>query len=270
MTQIYANGKIVAEEAAHISVTDRSYLFGEGLFESFRSVEGKIPLLTEHIKRLTWSATFLNISFPDDVNFQKICDDLLTANQLKNARFRIVLSQTESGAQNLTVFCRPLDGMKNTYKLKTIKNFVSDPLPLVVMKTTSYLTKILARAEAKEAGFDDGILANTRGHVTETTTGNIFWVDANGSLKTAAESGGLLRGVTKQEILRLLQGHKLNCHEASITPTELSNAREVFITNSVIGIQPVSVIDKRQIGDGDIGSITAMIRDLWNQKLKEM
>lgn len=279
MSFIYLNGTIVSDDDAKISVHDRSYLFAEGLFESFRSYNGIALFLTEHLKRLEWSATFLNISFPADVDFASICDELLKKNNLKEARFKIVLSQVtppsadavgENVSSNLVIFCTPLEAGSATYKLKVIKNYVNDALPLSTMKTTNYLVKTMARFEAKDSGFDDGILLNSKGLVTEATTGNLFWVDDKGILNTVAEAHGLLRGVTKQELFKLIKDKKLTLRENQVTPTELSNSREVFLTNSVVGIKPVTQIDSRQISGGEMGSVTAMLKDLWEKKLKEM
>lgn len=279
MPFLYLNGDIVPEAGAKISVLDRSYLYGEGLFESFRSYDGLVLFLAEHLKRLEWSATFLNIPFPAEVDFADVCDKLLKKNNLKDARFKIVLSQAappkamdESAANvpNLVIFCAPLEPGPLSYKLKVIKNYINDALPLSAMKTTNYLVKVMARFEAKDAGFDDGVLLNTKGLVTEATTGNLFWVDDKGALNTVAEAHGLLRGVTKQELIKLIKDKNLTVRENQITPAELSSAREVFLTNSVVGIKPVTLIDARQISGGEAGSVTLMLKDLWEKKIKEM
>lgn len=303
MTIIYLNGTYTEDAQAQISVFDRSYLFGEGLFETFISSDGKIPFLTDHLNRLEWSCTHLSLAFPSEINFFEICQELLKKNNLKNARFKIVLSRTgiapssqikikkESTAlsehranqnsldasnsdftQNCVVFCEPHDDKKvpAAYHLKTIKNWANDSLPLAALKSTNNLTKLLARSEAHDAGFDDGILINTKDQVTETTTANIFWVDKNGLLWTVLSDQGLLDGITKKNLLKFMKDKQLKIKEGMITSQDLSNQREVFVTNSVIGIRPVSQIDQRQISGGEIGPITEMLRDLWQTKLMEL
>jgi branched-subunit amino acid aminotransferase/4-amino-4-deoxychorismate lyase len=267
MTMIYLNDTFVEDTQAKISVHDRSFLFGEGLFETFVSMDGKIPFLKDHLNRLEWSCTHLGFSLPEKINFSEICQELLKKNNFKNSRFKIVLS-----SQNCVVFCEPHDDKEipPTYRLKIIKNRANDALPLSALKTTNYLTKISARADAKEAGFDDGILSNAKGQATETTTGNIFWVDKNGLLFTIMSECGLLDGITKKNLLKLFQEKGLKIKESMITAEELSNQREVFVTNSVIGIKPVVQIDKRQISGGEAGPITAMIQDLWKTYLKDL
>lgn len=302
MTMIYLNGAFVEDTQAQISVYDRSYLFGEGLFETFISKDEKIPFLTDHLNRLEWSCTHLSFQFPTEINFSEICQELLKKNDLKNARFKILLSRTgiapssqikvkvESTAlsehranqnsidasnavftQNCVVFCEPHDENKipATYHLKIIKNMHNDALPLAAIKSTNYLTKLLARSEAHDSGFDDGILTNSKGQVTETTTANIFWIDKDGALWTIMSDQGLLGGITKKNLITLIKDKGLKIRDGVITPLELSSQREVFVTNSVIGIKPVSQIDQRQISGGEAGPVTEMLQDLWKNHLVE-
>lgn len=281
MSFVYVNAELIPAAQAKISVFDRSYLFGEGLFESFRSFDGRIPFLQDHVERLKWAATFLEIAFPK-VDFKRVCQLLLEKNGLKDARFKILLSrQLKSAADpkdksqvqtNITIFCEPFltSRIPATYRLKTIHNMLNDSLPLVALKTTNYLAKTQARHQAREAGFDDGILLNSKGHVTECTTANIFWVDENGLLWTIPQAEGCLDGVMKKRLSQLLKENKLVLKEKGITSAGLSSAREVFVTNSVIGIRPVTKIDNRQISGGETGPVTQMLMDLWETALKAL
>lgn len=283
MSVCYINGDYVAAAEAKISVFDRSYLFGEGLFESFRSYQGQLPFLQEHLQRLEWSSTFLNLPFPSDLDFADICKNLLKKNGLEEARFKLVLSrqgqsmlpQSEQelgdGKTNVTLFCELLDPEKTpqSYRLKTITNYTNDALPLSSMKTTNYLVKTMARFEALDAGFNDGILINSHGHAVETTTANLFWIDKDSTLWTVMEDQGLIPGTMKAKLLKLAQEHKITIKQGVITPKDLSHSKEIFITNCVVGVMPVTAINDRQISGGEIGSITAMIRDLWLKNLKD-
>jgi len=138
------------------------------------------------------------------------------------------------------------------------------------MKTTNYLAKLRGKFEALDAGFDDGVLLNSQGNVTETCTANIFWVDKDAKLWTVLDEQGLLSGVMKKQLIDLLKEKEIHIQEGLITAKELSSAREIFITNSVIGIKPVMAIDDRQISGGDTGDITLMIMELWKGRIEEM
>ncbi|OVE82022.1 hypothetical protein BVY03_01875 [bacterium K02(2017)] len=288
MSIIYNNGDYQSDQQAKVSIYDRSFLFGEGLFESFRSFDGQIPFLKDHLNRLEWSSTFLNMEFPDDLDFSKILQNLLTQNEIKEARFKIVLSRVGLSCLDMTIdptskldaplktniliYCFPLS--KNlpqaTYKLKTIKNFTNDSLPISTIKSTNYLVKSMAKRSAIESGFDDGILLNKHGNVTETSTANIFWIDEDAKLWTILPEQGYLSGVMQKKLKDCLDKCKINHKEGVITPEQLSSSREVFITNSVIGIKPIVAIDNRQISGGEIGSITTMLMDNWEKYLKEI
>ena len=254
-----------------MSVFDRSYLFGEGIFETMRSFEGKFPFMQAHLGRLEWSTTFLDIPYPE-YNFAEICPALLDKNNFKEGRFKILASKTEAGEPNCTIYCEELDDSKipETFTLKTAKSFCNDALPIAALKSTNSLVKLLAREDAIESGFSDAILLNSKGKVTEATRANIFWVDKDGKLFSVMAEQGLLSGLMGKTIKDVLKENQLACKEAVITPEELSSSREVFITNSVICIRPVVKIDKRQISGGEMGPITLMINDLWKKKIKEL
>lgn len=272
MPLVYINGDYLKDTEAKISVFDRSYLFGEGFFESFRSHDGKIPLLADHVGRLEWSCTFLNLAFPANTDFKKICVTLLEKHALKNARFKIVLSQAAETDANVTVFCEPFNPEKisPTYKLKIIRDAVNTVSPLSAVKTTNYLIKRTARTQAREAGFDDGILLNTNGYVAETTTANIFWVDKNGRLWSVDNEQGCLAGIMRKRLISLIQSRGLKITTGRILPQEISSSREVFVTNSVIGIKPVVQIDNREISGGKTGLVTQMLMDLWTTALTDL
>lgn len=278
MNFVCLNGDILPQNQAFIPVNDRSFLFGEGLFETILGQNGKIPLLKEHLNRLEWSCEFLGIPFPAQADFNGICSTLMTKNSLKDARLKIVVSSHDADADepgrkerlsNWVVFCEPLPASPATFRLKTIRNAINDAAPLAAMKTTNYLVKTYGRREAQATGYDDGILLNAQGQVTETTTGNLFWIDESGVLKTAPESCGLLRGIMRQALLKLLKDNNLKYREDVITPENLSSMREVFVTNSLQGIKPVIQIDHRKISGGETGSITSMLMDLWKKWLSE-
>lgn len=276
MSHIYVNGEIKPHDQAFISVTDLSYQFGEGVFETFRSYDGQCHFLEDHLARLEWTCTYLNIPFAVP-NLLEIATTLLQKNQLKDARFKVVLSQTsthrgEPPQTNCVIFCDPLDAeqIARPFKLKTIQTFKNDDGVLATLKTTNYLAKRLAKQEALDGGFDDGILLNSKNQVTETTSGNLFWVNKDGQLKTILKDCHHLPGIMKKQILSLLKQHGLKCGEEFITANDFSHAREIFMTNAVVGLKPVVMVDHRQISGGEPGNITLMIQDLWQKHLKEL
>lgn len=274
MSFVYMNGQYLPDHEAKISVFDRSYLFGEGVFETLRSYNGHCLFLQHHLNRLEWAATFLEIEFPSDLNFAEICENLLQKSGFKEAKFKIILSQNDQKDQpgNVVIFCFDLAKSNDptTYRLKNLKNIFNDALPFAALKTTNYLSKIYAKKQAQESGYNDAILINAQGRVTEATTGNLFWVDKDHVLHTVIESDGHLNGTMQKVIFDLLTEHKLHLKKSSILADELTHSREVFLTNAVVGIKPVVQIDQRQISGGEVGSITAMLQSLLQQKITQL
>lgn len=280
--KIYLNGKIVDASEAKISVFDRSYLFGEGLFETFRSYDGKLPFLDKHLARMEWSATFLGLPFPHPQEIKKAIADLMTENKLLDARVKIILSTVNDGIKpqpvtpqtpvNLVILMEkssplPDANYQKGAALVTIHSAQNEPPPVSNIKTTSYACKMIARREFMERDVYDGILLSAGGFVTETTSANIFWVQ-NGVVFTPPLSVGLLGGITRQVIGEILKEQKIDFKEQSITPEELKNKSEVFITGSTIEVMPVTVIDEKKIGNGKPGLMTQRIRDFYRQRIK--
>ncbi len=280
MSWCYINGEYLKENQSFIPVTDLSYQFGMGFFESFVTTEGEVLFLEAHLQRLEWSITFLGYEFPQH-DFKTIIKTLHEKCGHQDSRFKIIMSPSRSEnpgeeksqiALHTVVLCQnhDLKAQKTHYRLRTAKHLYNECNPLVSLKSTSYGLKKFARAEAQELGYDDAILINPRGKITECTSANIFWVDKDSKLFTVSKDQGYLTGIFQNELTKLLKEKKLALQEGILTPEELSHSKEVFVTNSVMGIIPVSSVDDRMISGGVIGSITAMIKDLFEQRKQEI
>ncbi|HBF12730.1 MAG TPA: hypothetical protein DDW49_04980 [Deltaproteobacteria bacterium] len=281
--KISINGKIVESRDAAISVHDRGYLFGEGVFETLRTYDGRIPFFDKHLARMEWSATFVGIPFPHPGEIKKSLEDLLAVNELPNARIKIILSAKDPSTMrpvaphenlevNLVISCEPLEALPASYLkegigLCLIRSVVNDSNPLCGVKSLSWGSKMLARRELSEKAAYDGILLNSQGQVTETTTGNLFWV-MKGELHTSSSSVGLLGGITRGIALDLAKQNKIPVKEVYAKPEDLQKADEMFMTNSVVGILPVTWFDPMNIGSGKPGPITTQIRKEYEEVLK--
>ena len=152
--------------------------------------------------------------------------------------------------------------------LITIHSARNEPPPVSNIKTTSYACKMIARREFMERDVYDGILLDTGGFVTETTSANIFWVQ-NEVVFTPSLSSGLLGGITRQIIGEILKAQKIDFKEQTTTPEELKNKSEVFISGSTIEIMPVTMIDEKKIGNGKPGPMTQKIRSFYKKRIKD-
>jgi len=130
--------------------------------------------------------------------------------------------------------------------------------PLTRMKTANYLANLLSRQDALSQGADDALLLNEKNFITETSTSNIFFCK-NNVLKTPRIENGLLSGITRDVVIELAKQCDIEVLETDIYLKELLDAEEVFITNSIIEVMPVSAIDTTTIGRGEQGPVTQTI-----------
>jgi branched-chain amino acid aminotransferase len=126
------------------------------------------------------------------------------------------------------------------------------------VKSLNYMNSILARWEAIEAGVDEAIMLDTRGFVSEATAENVFIV-RKGRLATPSTNSAILHGVTREKVLEIGQALGYEASEREITPFELINADEVFLTGTLAEIVPVVKVNGRIIGTGKVGPVTAKI-----------
>jgi branched-chain amino acid aminotransferase len=126
------------------------------------------------------------------------------------------------------------------------------------IKTANYLNFILARFEAQNMGFDEAILTNSKGHITEGATSNIFLVKSDSVITPSIESG-VLPGITRSVVINEAKRLEIPVKEKSISHRELMQAEEVFLTNSLAEILPVTKVDSKRIGDGKVGQLTKLL-----------
>jgi branched-chain amino acid aminotransferase len=250
---IYINNKLVQEKEALISVFDRSYLYGEGVFETLRAYNGHVAFADLHYERLRKNCQRLNIDLPIDRHgFEKALNKTLSANNLKDAYIRVTvspvgasfgLSKPKKMTTNFSIFCkefkgRPKDLYEKGAKVIIVKSVPSDHPTMADLKSTNYLNKMLARDEVVTAGADEGIFCSTEGRILEGSATNIFIVK-DGRLFTPPIKEGVLPGITRSVILNLAEASGLEVNEAPINMDEIKNCDEVFLTGSTAEVLPV-------------------------------
>ena len=135
-----------------------------------------------------------------------------------------------------------------------------DILPPHAKVAGNYTAAMTAKWRARREGFDDVVLLDESGYVTEGPTANLFLVDADGRLATPPANKVLL-GITRDSIIQLARSNDIYCTERDVAPDELSTAAEVFLTGTSVGVWPVLRIDGKSVADGAIGPMTARLRD---------
>ena len=267
---VFLNGQFVPEEKAVVSVLDRGFLYGDGLFESIR-VYGGIPFRwPQHLARLQRGAEFLNLRSPFSADeLRQFADQLVTHNHLPEALLRLTLSRgigprgySPRGADQpnliMTLHPTPRVDRRNLacWKLVTASLRVPAKEKLNAFKTCNKLPQILARAEAEAQGADEALLLNTDGEVAEAASSNLFWI-ANGAVCTTPLESGILAGVTRSIVLELCASLGIPAREIAIKPEALRRADGLFLSLSTLGIVEVISLDDHNL---ECSPVTEQIR----------
>ncbi len=280
---VYLNGHFVAKEQAQISVFDHGFLYGDGIYETMRAYEGKIFLLNKHLARLKHSAEAISLKLP--LSAGKIGDALnesLRVNNLREAYVRLHISRGPGeigldpalcAAPTMVIITKPFHDYPAAYyergvSVAIVKTRRNHPLALPPsIKGTNFLNNILAKIEAIKAHAYEGIMLNWEGYVAEGTISNIFLVK-RGVLSTPRLDTGILKGVTRDLVLGLARRNKIPVTEAMLRPKDLVSADECFITNTTMEIMPVTTIDKKPIGKGIPGPVTAALHQTYQKEVR--
>ncbi len=276
---VYLNKEFVEDDKARVSVFDRGFLFGDGIFETLRVHDARPLFLDRHLKRLQQSCKTIWLTLPQpEPPWENILRELVYRNTLKHTMIRITISRgvgglgpDPSGCFNPTIvlFPRPvpqltpdqLDAGVNLTILNTRRQ-PSSALPSH-MKSLNYLNNVLAKQEATEAHKFDGILLNTDGHLAECTTSNIFFVKDQ-QLHTPSLQCGILPGITREIVLELAEAEEIGIKEGTYLPKDLLDADECFLTNSGFGVLPVGMVGNKQFTSHKSESVTRTIQKLYN------
>jgi len=270
---IFFNGEIIPDTERCISSSDRGFLYGDGIFETLRTYNEKPFKLADHLERMRCSAEELRISFEyTNAEISKIIKELLEKNSVQDAYIRITLSRGEGGSalkisdglmSTILIQARPFTPYaeklyKEGMSLIVSRHRRSTTNPIYCHKTTNLLTSILLKEEAKDKSANEAIVINTDGYVTECIVSNIFFVN-NGSVVTPSLDTNILPGITRSTVLDICQNRGISAREESFKIDVLIKAEEVFITNSLMEIMPVSKIEDNKIGKAVPGKITQQI-----------
>ena len=286
---VYLNGSLVPRSQACLSVFDHGFLYGAGLFETVRAYNGKMPFLERHLSRLLTASRVLGLAGSlDKLELEKACMDTLEANNLEDARLRLTVSRGEAGpfsgsVQKATLLVTaihysppPADKYEKGFKAGVASFEQFSRSPLAELKSTSYLSNVLARMEAEAAGLDEALFLNERGHITEGTTSNIFFINSSSGLVTPAVEGGLLAGVTRQVVLEIAGSLGIDAVETEVRLADLKGFTEAFLTSSMMELMPLVEVrdsDGRvvTIGSGKPGPVTKRLMAAYKEVvLKEV
>lgn len=276
MDYVFLNGHFVPEEEATVSVLDQGFLYGDGIFESFRSVGDRLYQFPAHFQRLVQSAEALNYSLAfSRQDLETILLDLRNRNKLTNAYFRVTITRgrgqigfQRSLGNDLTclVLAREFQGFDESFYRDGIALRVAQTrrnAPEAInpkIKSISNLNSLLGKLEARAAGAFEVIMLNNKEQICEGAASNIFWT-RNNWVFTPDASTGLLEGVTRSTIMRLCEERmNLRVIPGEYYLQDLKFSDEVFITSTSLEVMPVVRVDDFTINQGLVGPIAHKLR----------
>ncbi|MPW25084.1 4-amino-4-deoxychorismate lyase [Alkalibaculum sp. M08DMB] len=228
---------------------DQGYLYGYGLFETLKVKYNKILFFNEHMDRISKSSEKIGIKF--HLEYSQVytyCEELILANKINDGVLRITCSKGDQ--ENNVIITSRENPYGEEMILKGLSIMTSSAIRnelsiLVDIKTNNYLENLLILNIAKENGYNEAILYNTKGFLSEGTMSNIFFVK-DSVIFTPALNNGLLSGIIRDKVIRLVKLLKLPIEEGYFTNEDLTCADEIFITNSLMEIMPVNLLDYKE------------------------
>ena len=255
------NGEIV-EDNTSLSINNRAFLYGDGVFETLKIVNNKILFLEDHYFRLMASMRILRMEIPMNFTMEYLEGEILKLakiNQLeRSARVRLTIFRNDGGYYlptsneiSFLIAIKPLEkelySIENeTYEVELFKDFYITKHLLSTLKSTNKIINITASIFAKENDYNNCLILNDSKNIVEAINGNIFMVVGK-KLITPPISEGCLNGIMRKQILALAKKtDHLEVLEEVISPFDLQKADELFITNVISGIQPISKYRKKE------------------------
>jgi aminodeoxychorismate lyase len=258
---VFLNGQFVPEERAVVSVFDRAFRYGDGLFEAVLALNGKLFRWPQHFQRLACSAQILRFPLPcSSHEMEGAAHELLRRNQMRDAVLRVQLSRgigprgyAPTGEEKPLIVMSLHPAPPRTpaaWKLTVCSLRAAADDPLANHKTCSRLLQVMAASEARARRADEALLVNTRNEITEGSTSNVFWIQ-HGTVCTPPLNG-LLPGITRATVLELCDGFGIPRAERAITPAALLQSDGVFLSLTTRGIVEAAVIDDATLGRSPI------------------
>jgi len=261
------NGKLLSQLDSKLRVDNRGYKYGDALFETLKVINGKTFFWEDHYFRLMSSMRILRMDIPMNFTMEFLEAEILKTIEANNlseasARVRLNVDRGEGGKYlpsneskvQFNISVEPHDDpfytidVNANYTVDLYKDYFVAPGLLSGLKSNNKAIQVIGSIYAKENDFDNCLVLNTNKSVIEALNGNLFLVK-DGKIKTPPLEEGCLKGVMRKQILELLaKDVNVVVEEASISPFELQKADELFITNVIKGIVPITKYRKKEYG----------------------
>jgi branched-chain amino acid aminotransferase len=266
------NGELLNEKEALLSANNRAFKYGDGLFETIKTTKTKVIFWEDHYFRLMASMRMLRMKIPMSFTLefleQEILKTVATQNDAAFYRVRLTICRKDGGFYtpetneiDFLIEATPLNHeTKREYAVDVYKDFYNYSGLLSNVKTTNRMLNTLASIYAKENVLDNCVLINENKGVVEVANGNIF-ILIDKTVKTPSLTEGCIKGIIRKKVIDIIQKNpEYSIEETTISPFEIQKADEVFITNAIIGIQPVTQYKKKSFNTFFSEKITQSLR----------
>ena len=275
---IYVDGKIVPKTQATVSVYDSGFMLGDGVWEGLRLYDGKWAFVDEHIDRLFEAAKAIDLDIGmDRAGVMRALEDTRAANNMTtDAHARLMVTRgikvrpfqhpslSRSGPTFVIIMEHSKPKILRPITLATVPHqrglpMTQDPK----LNSHSKLNCILACIAAQKAGADEALMLDVHGFVNTTNACNFFIVK-KGAVWTST-GDYCMNGITRQKVIDLCRANGVPVYERNYSLVDTYAADEAFLTGTFGAQTPVSHIDGRQIGTGELGPVTARLRELYKE-----
>ncbi len=275
------NGELFSKDREILNYNNRGFKYGDALFETIRCINGNVFFWEDHYFRLMSSMRILRMEIPMEFTLEFLEEEIkkvVANNGLENtaARVRLTIFRKDGGLYSpktndvsYLIEVGTLESpfyllSSDSYEVELFKDYFVNKDMLSNLKTTNKILNVVASVYAQENGYENCILINNDKQVVEVINGNLFLVKDN-AIKTPPLSDGCLDGIIRKKLIEIIKKTEgLELHEDSISPFELQKADELFITNSINGIRPITKYRKKDyrnsMGKSLLGKLNAKAR----------
>lgn len=273
--QVYLNGEFVDADKAQISAMDRGFLFGDGIYEVTRIINGKPFRLDDHLERTDQGLAALGIELSADerARIPQLHYDLIERNNLSEGQATVYL-QISRGAAFPRTHAFPVPAVEPTLFMsaapfKPFTELHASGISAISisdvrwsrcnLKTVNLLPNVLATNEAKKAGVGTALMVRD-GVITESPNANVFGV-IDGVLYTYPVSHYILNGITRMTVVEMARDLGIPLREVAVRDTEVSRLSELFVSGTTTDVQPIVTLDGVPVGDGKRGPVVKALQD---------
>jgi len=274
------NGVITPIAEGKISVLDHGFLFGDNIYETFRTYQGKPFLFTRHFARLERSAhaIFLKLPWDRQKTFAEVLKTIAAAGPQSEHRVRVTITRgigdmspdPESCASPaVVIFATPFKDLSESIYANGVEVAISTfyrSRQLGDAKTGNLLRSVLAMREAKAAGAFEAITLTADGKISDGITANLWFVQGR-RLLTPSPDSGILEGITRAVVLDLARRAGLEIVEAVLDLAEVDRSNEVFLTSSTREIVPIVRVAGKPVGNGRPGPVTQQLHEAYRREI---